>query len=228
MEKTALAPSARPDTRPPERINDRSLGRHWSYNLRNDPKRLPFVLARYKFAASLASRGKRVLELGCSEGIGCPLLAHDAKSYVGVDFDEPAIATAQENWPDPRHSFVQADFLGQTFGCFDTVVSLDVIEHIHVDYEDLFFDTVTRNMDEDGVCIVGTPNVTSAAYASEASQRGHINLYDADRLAGAMQKVFHNVLRFGINDEVAHTGYAPMCHYLIQVGCYKRTAGRAS
>ena len=228
MEKTAIAPAAPPDARPPKRTKDRSLGRHWSYNLRNDPKRLPFVLARYKFAASLVTRSRRVLELGCSEGIGCPLLAHAATSYVGVDFDEPAIVTAQENWANERRSFVQGDFLGQTFGCFDSVVSLDVIEHIHVDYEDLFFDTVAHNLDDDGVCVIGTPNVTSAAYASEASQRGHINLYDADRLAGAMHKVFHNVLRFGINDEIAHTGYAPMCHYLIQVGCYKRTAGRAS
>jgi 2-polyprenyl-3-methyl-5-hydroxy-6-metoxy-1,4-benzoquinol methylase len=213
MEKTALAPAAQPDHWPPApnpESKQRSFGRHWSYNLRNDPKRLPFVLARYKFAASLATRDRRVLELGCSEGIGYPFLARDAASYTGVDFDAPAIETARDNWASERCSFVQADFLGQNFGRFDTVVSLDVIEHIHVDYEDLFFQTVARNLDEDGVCVIGTPNVTAAAYASEASQRGHINLYDADRLAAAMHKVFH---------------YAPMCHYLIQVGCYKRTAG---
>jgi 2-polyprenyl-3-methyl-5-hydroxy-6-metoxy-1,4-benzoquinol methylase len=216
--------TARPDGRHQPRAGARALGRHWSYNLRNDPKRLPFVLARYKFAAALATRGRRVLELGCSEGIGCPLVAKDATKYTGVDFDEPAIDTARANWPNPKYDFVFADFLGQKFGTFDTVISLDVIEHIHVDYEDLFFQTVAQNLDEDGVCIIGTPNVTSAPYASEASQRGHINLYDADRLAAALGKVFHNVLRFGINDEVAHTGYAPMCHYLIQLGCYKRTA----
>ncbi len=97
MEKTVLAPAVRPDRRQPTSTpGDRSLGRHWSYNLRNDPKRLPFVLARYKFAASLATRDRRVLELGCSEGIGCPLLAHEAAGYVGVDFDAPAIATARE------------------------------------------------------------------------------------------------------------------------------------
>lgn len=200
----------------------RNLGRHWSYNLRNDPKRLAFVLARYKFAGRMAGTGRRVLELGSSEGIGCPMLAAAARCYLGVDLDEPAIATARANWEGPTRRFVADDFLGKHYGTFDVVVSLDVIEHIHVEYEELFFDTVYRNLDDDGVCIIGTPNVSSVAYASPASQRGHVNMYDADRLAGALGRVFHTVLRFGLNDEVAHTGFSPMAHYLVQVGCYKR------
>jgi hypothetical protein len=29
---------------------------------------------------------------------------------------------------------------------------------------------------------------------------------------------FRNVFMFGMNDEVVHTGYGPMCHYLWMVG----------
>lgn len=198
------------------------LGRHWSYNLRNDPKRLGFVLARYKFAARMLGKDRHIFEMGCSEGIGCPILAETARLYYGVDLDEPAIATAQQNWASPTRQFVCDDFLGKKYGTFDAVVSLDVIEHIHVDYEDLFMQTMFDNLGPDGIGVIGTPNVTSSAYASAASQRGHINLYDSDRLAAALHKVFHNVFRFGMNDEVAHTGFAPMSHYLIHVGCYKR------
>jgi SAM-dependent methyltransferase len=201
------------------------LGRHWSYNLLSDPKRLAFVLSRYKFAAKMTGRQKRVLELGCSEGIGTPILAEFASHYTGVDMDASAIATAKENWTNPAWRFVEADFMGQRYGTFDSVVSLDVIEHIHREYEPLFFDTVRQNLGEDGICLVGTPNVTSAAYASPGSQRGHVNLYDAGRLEAAMRTVFHNVFMFGLNDELVHTGFAPMAHYLMALGCNKRKGG---
>src|SRR5689334_25363582 len=93
-----------------------TLGRHWSFNIRADPKRLPFVLSRYKFAAKMCGSGRRILELGCSEGIGAPILSEAASEYVGVDADGPAVAAAQGNWQNDRRRFVEADFLGQTFG----------------------------------------------------------------------------------------------------------------
>jgi 2-polyprenyl-3-methyl-5-hydroxy-6-metoxy-1,4-benzoquinol methylase len=201
------------------------LGRHWSFNLLSDPKRLGFVLSRYKFAAKMTGRKKRLLELGCSEGIGTPILAEFAASYTGVDMDSSAIATANENWENANWKFIEADFMGQRYGAFDSIVSLDVIEHIHREYESLFFDTVEKNLGEDGICMIGTPNITSAPYASVGSQRGHVNLYDAARLEAAMRKVFHNVFMFGLNDEIVHTGYAPMTHYLMALGCNKRTGG---
>ncbi|MCZ6676205.1 MAG: methyltransferase domain-containing protein [Candidatus Poribacteria bacterium] len=202
--------------------NQKTLGRHWSYNLFNDPKRLAFVLSRYKFAAKMACRNKRVLELGCSEGIGTPILSEFATNYTGVDMDGAAIEIARANWGSEKCQFLEGDFLGRRYGRFDSVVSLDVIEHIYPEYEDAFFNTISQNLGHDGICVIGTPNLTASAYASPASQAGHVNLYDAERLAESMQTVFHNVLRFGINDEVVHTGYAPMAHYLVYIGCYKR------
>ena len=73
------------------------LGQHWSFNLYNDPKRLSFVLSRYKFAAKMSSRDRNILELGCSEGIGAPILSETAKSYTGVDMDVDAIDAAKKN-----------------------------------------------------------------------------------------------------------------------------------
>jgi SAM-dependent methyltransferase len=201
------------------------LGRHWSYNLLSDPKRLAFVLSRYKFAAKMTGRNKRVLELGCSEGIGTPILAEFATHYTGVDMDESAIATAKDNWPNVKWEFIEADFMGQRYGTFDSIVSLDVIEHIHREYEPLFFKTVAQNLGDDGIGLVGTPNITSAPYASVGSQKGHVNLYDAARLEAAMRTIFHNVFMFGLNDEIVHTGYAPMTHYLMALGCNKRAGG---
>ena len=41
-----------------------------------------------------------------------------------------------------------------------------------------------------------------------------------------MQQFFHNVFIFSMNDEVVHTGYAPMAHYLLALGCTLRAGSR--
>ena len=78
------------------------------------------------------------------------------------------------------------------------------------------------NLDANGMCIIGTPNITSAPYASEMSQIGHVNMYSQERLAAALKKYFHQVFSFGMNDEIVHTGYAPMAHYIFCVCCHKK------
>jgi len=200
----------------------KELGRHWSYNLHNDPKRLLFVLSRYKFCAKMCPRGGSVLELGCSEGLGSPILSEFSGAYVGVDSDGEAVAAAGKNFGGPGRTFLEEDFLGRNYGSFDGIVSLDVIEHIAAEKEELFLETLLANLGEDGVAVVGTPNKTAERYASEASRIGHINLYDAPRLQKLMEKGFHNVFLFAMNDEVVHTGFLPMAHYLLALGCYGR------
>lgn len=197
---------------------------HWSYNFRNDPKRLAFVLARYKFAAKMGSSQRSILELGCGEGIGAPILAEFALSYTGVDLDEAAISGARGNFQAdlPKYRFIYEDFMGKTFGSYDSVVSLDVVEHIYPEHEALYFETIMDNLNERGIAIVGTPNITAAPYASEASELGHVNLFSQKRLKEALERYFHNVFPFGINDEILHTGYAPMAHYIICVACNRR------
>jgi len=199
-----------------------ALSDHWSYNFRNDPKRLAFVLARYKFAAKMGSKNRSLLELGCGEGIGAPILAEMATHYTGVDLDDAAILTAKENFDPQKFSFLYDDFMDKTFGEFQTVISLDVVEHIYKEHEAIYFKTLVKNLTSDGIAIVGTPNITAAPYASEASNLGHVNLFSQKRLQEALEMYFHNVFPFGINDETVHTGYAPMAHYVICVACNRR------
>lgn len=198
------------------------LSPHWSFNILNDPKRLAFVLSRYKFAGTIfnCKYNYSVLELGCSEGIGIPFLLNNSSNYVGVDLDKEAIKYAKKNYP--QYKFLEADFLNKKFGEFDCIVSLDVIEHISKDVENNYFETIRKNINKNGIAVVGTPNITSEAYASAPSKAGHINLYDEDRLKTVMEKFFHNVFMFGMNDETAGTGFAPMKHYLIAVGMNKK------
>ncbi len=197
-------------------------GDHWSYNFRNDPKRLAFVLSRYKFAAKMGGNGRSVLELGCGEGIGATILAEQATSYTGVDLDLEAIETAQRNFKNPHFTFIYDDFMGKKIGEFQTVVSLDVCEHIYPEHEETYFQTIFTNLSKEGIAIVGTPNISAAPYASDASQIGHVNLFSQERLKQRLEKYFHQVFPFGMNDEILHTGYSKMAHYIFCVGCNKK------
>jgi len=196
------------------------LGPSTTSSFRDDPKHLLFTLARYKFAAKLIGddHDRDVLEVGCSEGLATALLAQVARSVVAIDFDAAAIDWAQ------RHAigdvrFRQADFRHQRFGRFDAVVSIDVIEHCAREHEAAFVRNLRHHLRPNGICIVGTPNQTASPYASELSALGHINLFDAPRLTALFRRHFHNVFLFGMNDEVVHTGFAPMCHYLFVLAC---------
>lgn len=199
-----------------------SFGDHWSFNYKYDPKRLGFVLARYKFAASQIRQNATILELGCSDGIGAPLLLKQGQNYTGVDLDKPSLESAKHHLESEKYTFIYDDFMGKIYGSFDVVVSLDVVEHIYQEHEDTYFQTVVNNLTPGGFCIIGTPNQTADTYASEPSKLGHVNLYTQDRLMSKLNESFHHVFPFGMNDEVMHTGFAPMSHYLLCLACNKK------
>ena len=56
------------------------LGVEKSANWHSDPKRLAFVLSRYKFAAKMLSGKDRVLEVGCGDGFPIRILLQEVGS----------------------------------------------------------------------------------------------------------------------------------------------------
>ena len=200
------------------------MGPYYSHQVKDEPKTLLFTLARYKFASRLLGEEKNmsVLELGCNEGLGTNLLSKVSQKVVGVDFDEDSIVFAKSNFADGDIDFECSDFLDRKYGSFDAVVSIDVIEHISPEDEIKYLNTIHKNLKQDGFCIIGTPNITAREYASRESQIGHVNLYSAERLRDTFEKIFYRVFLFGMNDEVVHTGYYPMCHYIFLLGVGKK------
>ncbi len=219
------------------------LGAMHSYHARKTPRRLLYTTSYYKFAAKLISantpKPARILDVGCGEGIGTYLVAKECGFARGVDFDADLIETANKNWGqgstlprplpvggeedadtsgEPCCEFAAKDFLEEPNADFDAVINFDVIEHIQPGNAERFLAGMTANLKPHGLGIVGTPNVTSAQYASAVTNAGHVNLYDGDRLHDEMSIHFSRVFMFGANDELVHTGYFPMCHYLIAVG----------
>ena len=70
------------------------------------------------------------------------------------------------------------------------------------------------SLTDDAVMVVGMPSLESQAYASEGSKAGHVNCKSAPDLKALMQSFFRAVFMFSMNDEVVHTGYHKMAHYI--------------
>ena len=91
------------------------------------------------------------------------------------------------------------------------------IEHIDPTQEPLFLSRVVNALKHDGVFIVGMPSLESQAYASEINTFSHINCQTATQLTSTLNRYFNNVFSFGMNDEVLHSGYGKMCHYILNL-----------
>ncbi|MBQ4846323.1 class I SAM-dependent methyltransferase [Pseudoalteromonas sp. MMG005] len=193
------------------------LGPYFTDFIKHDMKHCVFTLARYKFVMKMLPSNSSVLEFGCSDGVGTLMLKEKANQILAIDFDERTVNWATKNLTDEKIQFKCSNILTEIFGKFDVIVSLDVIEHIYPENEDKFMQAILNNMADNGMCIIGTPNITAEKYATKNEQ--HVNLYSGERLYDTFSKYFHNVFSFGMNDEVLHTGYAPMCHYLFVVAC---------
>jgi cyclopropane fatty-acyl-phospholipid synthase-like methyltransferase len=207
--------------RGPERMG---LMTSWAWY--SDPKRLGFMLARYKFVAKMLEGANHVLEVGCGDGFGSLIVAQAVKAVTAVDFDvdfvESARAVASDRWPV---AFKVHDVrCGPVEGTFDGVYSLDVLEHIPVADERRFIANMIAPLTEHGTCIIGTPSLESQTFASLYSRLGHVNCKDQRALKTLMRSFFHSVFVFSMNDEVVHTGHHAMSHYNLCVCCGKIVA----
>jgi 2-polyprenyl-3-methyl-5-hydroxy-6-metoxy-1,4-benzoquinol methylase len=189
-----------------------------------DPKRTLFTLARYKFVARMLSGRKRVLEVGCADAFGTRIVQQAVGKVTAVDFDPIFIADVNErmNPQWPIEAFVHDMWTGSGPGEFDAAYALDVLEHIAAHDEHRFIANMVRSLTPEGVAIFGMPSLESQTYASPQSKAGHVNCKSGEELKATIEHHFHSVFIFSMNDAVVHTGFYPMAHYLLALGCHRR------
>lgn len=183
----------------------------------SDPRRFLFSQARYKFTAKMLSGRKRVLEIGCGDAFNAPIVMQEVGHLTVTDFDPEFIASARAQMPPeyPYEALVHNFLEGQLPHQFDAAYLLDVLEHIHEADEKKFIGNIMASLQDNAVMIVGMPSLESQSYASEGSKAGHVNCKTAPDLKRLMEHFFGAVFMFSMNDEVVHTGYHKMAHYII-------------
>lgn len=205
------------------------LGPWTSYSLIHDPKHMAFVLARYKFCAKMLQGKKSVMEIGPGDGFGLPMIAQAAEQVYAVDWDDRLLEGNARRLAHLKNvTYLHLDLNNQTPDVtVDAAFNVDVIEHLEPPTEATFIENIVDCLTPSGVLITGTPNITASQYASPRSLVQHINLKSMDTLRELMERYFENVFMFGMNDEVLHTGYAPMCHYIWSVAVGVRSPRRS-
>lgn len=190
----------------------------------DDPRHLLFILARYKFVAKMFSGFGSVLEIGCGDAIGTRLVQQEVKNLKAVDFDgifvQDAINRADPDWP--MELAVHDMLAGPVPGSFDGIYALDVLEHIPREKEDLFIRNAVASLKNDGALIFGMPSLESQTYASPPSKAGHVNCKSAVDFRQLMKNYFSQVFAFSMNDEVLHTGFYAMSHYVFMLCCGRK------
>lgn len=88
----------------------------------------PREAQRYQWA-SKNILGKKILEIGCSNGYGIQFLPNDI-DYTGLDYDQVIIDVANEQEWGYNAQFIHADINTYPLEQYDTIIAFEVIEHL--------------------------------------------------------------------------------------------------
>lgn len=189
-------------------VYQEKIGLMTSYRWLTDPKTVLFVLSRYKFVAKMLEGYDQVLEVGCGDAFGSRLVAQSVNNLKCIDIDKQMIESATQ-WNNITYECTNQITKS------DAIYALDVIEHMSYQDSDKWIGELRLNSP---LVIIGTPSFESQEYASKLSKENHINCMSGPDLKALMGKYFSYVFSFSMNDEVVHTGFHKMAHYLFAIG----------
>jgi 2-polyprenyl-3-methyl-5-hydroxy-6-metoxy-1,4-benzoquinol methylase len=192
------------------------LGMMSSHRWRMDPKVLLFSMARYKFVAKMLSNFKDVIEIGCGDCWGTQIVLQEVGNIRAFDLDPMLIEENLKHLGSDQIQIEQWDFCKTAVRPkAHAAYLLDVLEHIPLENEADFLHNIADSIRHDGVCIIGMPSLESQKYASVPSKKSHINCKSGPDLKKTLDTYFKNVFMFSMHDEVIHTGFLKMAHYLL-------------
>ena len=162
-------------------------------------------LVTYNFAQPYTV-GKDVLDFGCGTGYGTHSLAKDARSIVGVDISTEAIDAARREFLDEnskeRLDYRVIDTIEQAplpfeDDSFDTVVSFQVVEHVHD--VDLYLSEIRRVLRPGGVFVCATPDRRTRLYRRQLPfNRFHLREWAPDEFGKLVEGTFPGTTVFGM------------------------------
>jgi len=108
-------------------------------------------------AAKIIGTGKRVLDIGCGEGSFLMQVREKFEEVYGIDISDIATELCLKNNIIAKKANLNNEPLPFPDEYFDTVVTLDVIEHVFDPV--LFINEIKRVLMHGGYTIISTPNI---------------------------------------------------------------------
>jgi len=172
-------------------------------------------LSRYKFVGKMFEGFDSVLEVGAGDGFKSLSLKDNFKSLTLTDIHNKKKFLFNKNYNFKNIKFEINNFVKKPLNKkFDGIFALDVLEHIEKKNEKNFIINLKKSLKKNGSLIIGMPSLQSQKYASKLAKKEHVNCKTKKQLRDFLKIHFKCVYMFSMNDEVLHTGFDDLSHYI--------------
>jgi 2-polyprenyl-3-methyl-5-hydroxy-6-metoxy-1,4-benzoquinol methylase len=153
--------------------------------------------ARFPFLKEWVGSNKRVLDLGCRDGMLTQSFAED-NEVIGADIDRKALHLCEERlgiktvWLDLNHSWPWEE------ETFDVIVACEIVEHLF--FLPRFLQNVERTLKKNGVFIGSVPNgfrmrnrwkfLFGKEYETDPT---HVRRFSIHSLSSQLEKYFSDI-----------------------------------
>ena len=200
-----------------------TMGIRTGFGYYSNPTRMVFSFSRYKFVTKMFEDFDNVLEVGAGDGFKSHIVKQFCKKLTLTDIEKDNKLSFEKTNFNKDIKFKIHNFITKpTQEKFDGIYCLDVFEHINKSKEKKFLSNIKKSLKKNGTLIVGMPSLESQKYASKGSKLGHVNCKNKKELKKFLENYFHNVFMFSMNDEVLHTGFDQMSHYIFGIASNKK------
>lgn len=161
-----------------------------------------FHIATYNFCLPYV-RGKKVLDFGSGSGYGTHLIANECAHITGIDISGEAVDFANSRYRANNLDYVKIDKIETKplpfdDNTFDTVISFQVIEHIH--RVDLYLREIKRVLKPAGTLIIATPDRKTRLFPGQRPWNiYHIYEYSPESFIKAVSPVFPETTLYGMS-----------------------------
>lgn len=174
------------------KYKSRGGGYHWELISHRLGKRNIFVLGLYKRFLILAGdvKGKRILDVGCGDGVLAHMLADRGAEVVGADASQEAITFARLKIAKKQKLRFE---VGSAYGIqspdntFDIVLSSELIEHLQEPGQ--FLHELNRVWNGSGPLLVSTPIKLSYKPMDD----NHVREYYVEEYMDLLSRLFDHV-----------------------------------
>jgi SAM-dependent methyltransferase len=141
--------------------------------------------------------GRRVLEIGCGEGIGASVLAEAAASVVAVDYSDKALEDARASYDSEKITFTKMEVPPIDFpdASIDAAVCFQMIEHL--EQPGGLVAEIARVIRDDGLALIATVNKEE----TPSDNPYHLHEFTAGELNELLERHFASVEMFGVHGD---------------------------
>lgn len=136
------------------------------------------VPVRVIAAADLAQGGQRLLDVGCGQGILADLIKNKYKEIYGIEISNEIAGIAVSKGINISNININSEPFPYEDNFFDTVVCLDIIEHVFEPIR-LLKESI-RVLKKDGCLILSTPNIRYIYHLNRLIFKGRFPKTSAD------------------------------------------------